>query len=68
MVIIFGIEYTSGGLLRAVTGASPWNYTGKLYSIDGLIRLDYAPAWFAAGLFFERVHDWLKGSSRLFQK
>lgn len=60
VVVIFGIEFAAGGLLREVTGASPWDYAGKTYNIDGLIRLDYAPAWFAAGLFFERVHDWLK--------
>lgn len=64
-IVIFGIEYTSGGLLRAITGASPWSYAGKPYNIDGLIRLDYAPAWFAAGLFFERAHDWLKMKSNL---
>lgn len=62
MVVIFGIEYSTGWLLRAITGASPWNYTGSLYNIDGLIRLDYAPVWFAAGLTFEQAHDWLKGN------
>lgn len=63
--VIFGIEYATGWLLRSITGVSPWNYAGKLYNVDGLIRLDYAPVWFAAGLFFERVHDWLKGNMRI---
>lgn len=58
MSLIFTIEYTSGWAIRGLVGISPWIYTNR-FSIDGLIRLDYAPAWFAAGLVFEKIHDYL---------
>lgn len=58
VIIIWGIEYSSGLLLINTLGISPWFYTGG-YAIDGLVRLDYAPAWFVAGLIFERVHNTL---------
>lgn len=55
--VIFALEFISGGLLR-LFGIEAWRYTGGL-SVMGLIRLDYAPVWFAVGLIFERVHDLL---------
>lgn len=55
VIIIWGIEYTSGLLLVNVLGVYPWEYTGA-YAVDKLVRLDYAPAWFVAGLIFERIH------------
>lgn len=54
MVLIFVAEYFSGLLLRG-QGICPWDYTGRSTSIDGLIRLDFAPLWFAAGLLFEQI-------------
>lgn len=60
VVIIFTLEYSTGWLIRAVTGQSPWNYSGlSRWEIDGLIRLDMAPLWFITGLIFEQVHDFL---------
>lgn len=56
---IFAVEYTSGYLLRIFLGVCPWDYSGALYAVDGLIRLDYAPAWFLLGLIFEHLHDYL---------
>lgn len=56
-LIIFIIEYTTGSLLRLVLGVCPWNYNPSRFSINGIIRLDYAPVWFTSGLLFERVHD-----------
>lgn len=58
LLIIWGLEYTSGFIMGNVLGIFPWVYTGA-YTIDGLIRLDFAPAWFAAGILFERVHKTL---------
>ena len=52
MCMIFAAEYTTGWLLRRL-GMCPWDYSESPLNIDGLIRLDYAPAWFAAGLLFE---------------
>ncbi|WP_422444812.1 putative ABC transporter permease [Thermoanaerobacterium sp. DL9XJH110] len=54
---IFILEYFSGLTLRTLTGLCPWDYGHRLFSMDGLIRLDYAPFWFFAGLGFERLHD-----------
>jgi hypothetical protein len=50
-------EYSAMGLLRLVFGSSPSekNYYQARWNVHGLIRLDFAPAWFAAGLFLECV-------------
>lgn len=58
MVLIWGIEYTTGIILHTILGVYPWYYTGKL-AIDGLVTLAFAPAWFVAGLIFERIHTTL---------
>lgn len=54
--LIYIAEYSSGWLLRRVTGLCPWDYSHQGINVDGLIRLDYAPAWFIAGLLFEKLH------------
>jgi len=54
MACIFAGEYITGGFLKRVD-LCPWDYTGARFSVQGVIRLDYAPAWFVAGLIFERV-------------
>ncbi|TDT61318.1 putative ABC transporter permease [Fonticella tunisiensis] len=56
-IIILIIEYSTGALLRELLGACPWDYSGTPFSVNGLIRLDYAPAWFVTGLLFEKFHD-----------
>lgn len=58
-LLIFVIEYTTGWLLKIITGTCPWDYSGTPFSVNGFIRLDYAPAWFAASLLFEKLHDML---------
>lgn len=58
VIIIWGMEYSSGLLLNTILGVKPWIYSGR-FSIDSFIRLDYAPAWFIAGLLFERIHKTL---------
>lgn len=61
LALILLIEFSTGGTLALTVGSCPWDYSGKIpYSVLGLIRLDYAPAWFVLGLLFERLHDWLK--------
>lgn len=59
MVLIFLAEYLTGSLLKSL-GICPWDYTGRMLSVDGLIRLDFAPFWFGTGLLFE----YLTGSFR----
>ncbi|MBV4415792.1 putative ABC transporter permease [Clostridium tyrobutyricum] len=56
-VIFFVIEYITGNIIKKFIGVCPWDYGNCRYSIDGIIRLDYIPVWFAAGLLFEIVHD-----------
>lgn len=60
MVVFFGLEYATGWLIRETVGVSPWNYDNARWSIQGLIRLDYAPVWFCLGLIFEKVHNLTK--------
>lgn len=56
LILIWTMEYGAGFVLREFLGVTPWYYDGK-YAIDGLVRLDYAPAWFVVGLLFEKAHD-----------
>lgn len=52
--IIFLGEFLSGSYLKK-RGNCPWDYTRSHYHIRSIIRLDYAPYWFLAGLFFEQI-------------
>lgn len=59
MTLIFLTEYSTGFLLKKVNRC-PWDYSDAPLNVNGLIRLDYAPCWFALGLFYERLlcrHD-----------
>ncbi|MFW6026253.1 MAG: putative ABC transporter permease [Candidatus Woesearchaeota archaeon] len=56
---IFFIEYTAGWFLHNYIGECPWDYSGIRYSVNGFIRLDYAPVWFIAGLIFEKIYNLL---------
>lgn len=54
MLCIYSAEYITGTILKKYN-ACPWDYSKSKYQYKGVIRLDYAPAWFAAGLFFEKL-------------
>lgn len=54
MTCIFIVEYLTGTILRSLN-LCPWDYSRAAWNINGLIRLDYAPVWFAVGLLFERI-------------
>lgn len=54
MSIIYALEFVSGSFLKR-RNACPWDYGRSKYHIGRVIRLDYAPTWFIAGLVFERV-------------
>lgn len=51
---IFAGEYLSGTLLKKYD-MCPWDYSQAKFNIKGLIRLDYAPLWFGAGLLYEKL-------------
>ena len=55
--VIYAAEYGSGWLLRKLLGKCPWDYGGHGLEVHGLIRLDYAPAWFGLALLFEPLHE-----------
>lgn len=52
--LIFSGEFATGMLLKR-KGACPWNYEKSRWNLGKVIRLDYAPCWFFAGLLFERL-------------
>ncbi|NLK36409.1 MAG: hypothetical protein GX301_13420 [Gracilibacteraceae bacterium] len=58
-IIIFGIEFITGWILKELIGECPWNYSSLPYSIDGIITLSFIPVWFFGGLLFEKLHDYL---------
>lgn len=51
---IFLGEYISGSILKK-HHMCPWDYSNSPTNIKGVIRLDYAPYWMAAGLIFEKL-------------
>lgn len=48
------VEFISGSFLRLFS-LCPWDYSRTPYNISGLVRLDYFPVWFTAGLIFEYI-------------
>lgn len=54
MSLIFSVEYLTGKMLSRRC-ACPWDYSKSRWNVDQIIRLDYAPCWFLAGLLFERL-------------
>jgi uncharacterized membrane protein len=58
--VIFGMELSSGWILRKALGRCPWDYKGQGVELFGLIRLDYAPAWYALALLFEPASQRLR--------
>ena len=53
-VCIFTGEFISGSLLEK-RKLCPWNYNRYKWHIKGLIRLDFFPFWFIAGILFEKI-------------
>ncbi len=54
MLLIYLGELLSGLLLKK-HHACPWDYSHAKMNFKGVVRLDYAPAWFMTGLLFERL-------------
>ncbi len=53
--IIYAYEFAYGWLWRKFSGRCPWDYGNNGWSIKGLIRLDYAPAWYGLALAFDPI-------------
>lgn len=60
VVFIFAAEFMTGYVMTKLN-VCPWDYSDAKYNVMGIIRLDYAPAWFAAGLLLEFAHTRLNG-------
>jgi len=56
---LYIVEFTTGWLLKTLTGKCPWDYSGKKYNFKGLVRWNYAPIWFAFCMAAEPLHDLL---------
>lgn len=54
MSLIFSAEFLTGKLLSK-KGICPWDYSRSRWNIGRVVRLDYAPNWFGAGLLFEKI-------------
>lgn len=54
MSLIFSAEFITGTLLQK-RALCPWDYYRSRWNIRRIIRLDYAPYWFGAGLLFEAI-------------
>lgn len=54
MALIFSAEFAAGSFLKR-HAFCPWDYSRSRFHIKQLVRLDYAPNWFGAGLLFERL-------------
>lgn len=54
MSLIFSMEFLSGKFLTK-RGICPWDYSKSPFQIQKVIRLDYAPLWFLAGLYYEHT-------------
>ena len=50
----FVMEFTSGSFLKHFH-MCPWDYSQAPLNYRGVIRFDYAPLWFLAGIFFEKI-------------
>ncbi len=53
-MLIFATEYASGKFLKK-HDMCPWDYSKSMFNVNGIIRLDYAPAWFSVGLIYEKI-------------
>lgn len=53
-ICIFTTEYLTGSFLKK-HHMCPWDYSKCKYNVNGLIRMDFAPAWFLVGLLFEKL-------------
>lgn len=64
MLLIYIFEYAGMLALRKALGSSPSeaSYFKSRWNVHGLIRLDFAPAWFLAGLLFEYTDRFLHRS------
>ncbi len=52
--MIFTTEFLTGSILKK-NNCCPWDYSKAKLNINGIVRLDYLPVWFAVGLIYEKM-------------
>jgi uncharacterized membrane protein len=57
MGVCFSVEYVMGAALVGLIGRCPWDYSAAALSVDGLIRLDYAPFWWLCAFCVEPLFN-----------
>ena len=50
----------SCGVVLDLFDARPWDYSQFTFNVKGLITMEYIPAWFFAGLYFEWIISAMK--------
>lgn len=55
VLILWGVEYCTGFLIKKITGRCPWDYSASKTNIHGYIRLDFFPLWYA----FVLIAEWM---------
>jgi len=62
MLAFYSLEYITGFIIKQLTGKCPWDYSNhyvkilgkkRRFNFQGIITLEYAPAWYAYGIIFE---------------
>jgi uncharacterized membrane protein len=60
MALCFAVEYSAGALLVLLIGRCPWDYSASPWSVNGLIRLDYAPFWWLCAWGYEHLASFVR--------
>jgi uncharacterized membrane protein len=55
VLIVWIVEYTSGFLIKSISGRCPWDYSHSHWNFHGFIRWDFFPFWFS----FMLLAEWL---------
>ena len=59
MLAFYLLELVAGLIIKALIGASPWNYKNYRFHFMEVICLEYAPVWFIYGIIGEMYYDFL---------
>lgn len=55
VILLYFVEFTSGYLLKLITGSCPWEYKSG-WHIMGLVQLQFFPAWLLFTWMVERLY------------
>ncbi|MBI4410860.1 MAG: hypothetical protein HY541_00045 [Deltaproteobacteria bacterium] len=55
VIALWIVEYTTGFLIKKISGRCPWDYSASRFNLHGYIRWDFFPFWFV----FMLSAEWL---------